>query len=153
MVVPFVRLFVTFDAGWPRRSVPDSMDDFSSHLAHTLVPLTPHIALEDLTMAQQNITVGLRSTAPTATCPQCSYSSAQVRSRYARTLADLPWGAFSVRLHLRVRRFSCKTAACPRRIFTERLPSIAPPYARRTIRWPMPQAMLPSHSAAKPATG
>jgi transposase len=33
-----------------------------------------------------------------------------------------------------VRRFVCSDATCPRKIFTERLPQVAAPYARRTTR-------------------
>jgi hypothetical protein len=39
-----------------------------------------------------------------------------------------------VRLNLHTRRFFCDEAACPRRIFTERLPEVAAPSARRTLR-------------------
>jgi transposase len=37
-------------------------------------------------------------------------------------------------LQLRVRKWFCHNRACPRRIFTERLPTIAAPWARRTLR-------------------
>jgi transposase len=39
-----------------------------------------------------------------------------------------------VRLHLRVRKFFCRQPTCSRRLFTERLPSVVTPYARRTRR-------------------
>jgi transposase len=39
-----------------------------------------------------------------------------------------------VRLQLRVRKFFCDQPACPRQIFTERLPTVAAPWARRTLR-------------------
>jgi transposase len=39
-----------------------------------------------------------------------------------------------VRWHLRVRKFFCADAACRQRVFTERLPDVARPYARRTLR-------------------
>jgi transposase len=39
-----------------------------------------------------------------------------------------------VRLQLYVRKFFCDQPACPRRIFTERLPRVAAPWARRTLR-------------------
>jgi transposase len=37
-------------------------------------------------------------------------------------------------LQLRVRKWFCRNRACPRRIFTERLPTVAAPWARRTLR-------------------
>jgi transposase len=49
-------------------------------------------------------------------------------------MADLPWGAYAVRLQLRVRKFFCDHPACSRQIFTERLPTVAAPWARRTLR-------------------
>jgi hypothetical protein len=67
-------------------------------------------------------------------CPLCHIQTPRVHSRYTRTLADLPWGTFAVRLQLRVRKFFCDNPACPRRIFTERLPTVAAPWARRTLR-------------------
>ncbi len=35
---------------------------------------------------------------------------------------------------LRVRKFFCRNAICPRRIFAERLPGVVAPWARRTLR-------------------
>jgi transposase len=37
-----------------------------------------------------------------------------------------------MRLHLTVRKFFCDASRCPRRIFTERLPELVAPWARRT---------------------
>ena len=67
-------------------------------------------------------------------CPQCSQAATRVHSRYGRTLADLPWADLPVRLQLQVRKFFCDTRDCSRRIFTERLPSVVAPWARRTMR-------------------
>src|SRR5215813_13907435 len=40
----------------------------------------------------------------------------------------------AVRLQLHVRRFFCANPQCARQIFTERLPTVVAPYARRTTR-------------------
>src|SRR5947209_2348210 len=40
----------------------------------------------------------------------------------------------AMRLQLHVRRFFCTNPQCARQIFTERLPSVVAPYARRTTR-------------------
>ncbi|HEV2461156.1 MAG TPA: ISL3 family transposase, partial [Ktedonobacterales bacterium] len=48
--------------------------------------------------------------------------------------ADLPWCGVVVHLLLQVRRFFCDQPTCPRAIFTERLPGVVAPYARRTVR-------------------
>jgi len=46
----------------------------------------------------------------------------------------LPWGAHPVRIQLTVRKFVCEKPSCERRIFTERLPDLVAPYARKTTR-------------------
>jgi transposase len=74
------------------------------------------------------------STQQVVPCPGCTVSTARVHSRYTRTLADVPWGVARVRWQLRVRKFVCTNARCPRRIFTERLPKVVAPWARRTRR-------------------
>ena len=69
-----------------------------------------------------------------AACPNCSQPSTRIHSHYQRQLADLPWAHVSVTIELRVRRFFCDNPACARQLFTERLPAIAAPWARRTQR-------------------
>ena len=49
-------------------------------------------------------------------------------------LADLPWAHYRVRLQLRVRKWFCGNRRGHRRIFTERLPTVAAPWAWRTLR-------------------
>jgi transposase len=57
-----------------------------------------------------------------------------VHSRYKRTLADLPWQGIRVYLRLQSRKFFCSNEECRQTIFTERLPTVVQPYARRTLR-------------------
>ena len=86
----------------------------------------------DTTAAQ--ITLLVRSTQPSVPCPLCAIPARRIHSRYTRTLADLPWAAYRVCLQLRVRKWLCCNRSCRRRIFTERLPAITAPWARRTLR-------------------
>src|SRR3954466_14989103 len=88
----------------------------------------------NLNPVRSTITLTLRACRITACCPLCGRRSKRVHSRYERTLADLPWGAYAVTIRLRVRRLFCRDTRCERRIFTERLPGIALPWARRTRR-------------------
>jgi len=60
--------------------------------------------------------------------------SARIHSRYVWTLADLPWSGIAVRLRVHTRRFFCDHNSCKRRIFTERLATVAESSARRTTR-------------------
>ena len=84
--------------------------------------------------ARPAITLTLRPRSRTARCPLCERRAGRVHSRYERTLADLPWGEHTVALRLRVRRLFCDNPRCERRIFAERLPGVAAPWARRTAR-------------------
>jgi transposase len=84
--------------------------------------------------AAAEITLHVTSTQACGLCPLCHIQTPRVHSRYTRTLADLPWGTYAVRLQLRVRKFFCDNPTCPRQIFTERLPAVAAPWARRTLR-------------------
>ena len=68
-----------------------------------------------------------------ALCPLCRTGSAKTHSRYARTVADLPWRGAAVGLKVRSRKFFCGNRRCPRRIFRERLPDVAA-HARKTVR-------------------
>src|SRR5207302_8865565 len=80
------------------------------------------------------ITLLVRSTQTRVSCPLCATPARRIHSRYARILADLPWADYRVRLQLRVREWFCRNRQCRRRIFTERLPTVAAPWARRTLR-------------------
>jgi transposase len=86
----------------------------------------------DDTTAQ--ITLRVQSTQISAPCPLCATPARRIHSDYGRTLADLPWAQYRVSLQLRVRKWLCHKRSCPRRIFTERLPTVAAPWARRTLR-------------------
>src|SRR6266566_3918822 len=86
----------------------------------------------DETAAQ--ITLRVQSTQTSAPCPLCATPARRIHSDYGRTLADLPWAQYRVSLQLRVRKWLCRHRSCPRRIFTERLPTVAAPWARRTRR-------------------
>jgi transposase len=80
------------------------------------------------------ITLRVQSTQTNAPCPLCATPARRIHSDYGRTLADLPWAQYRVCLQLRVRKWFCRNRHCRRRIFTERLPTIAAPWARRTLR-------------------
>jgi len=67
-------------------------------------------------------------------CPDCGKKSRAVHSRYRRHPADLPSLGRAVRVSLRVRRFYCRNAACPRQTFAERVSQLVVPFARRTRR-------------------
>ncbi len=75
-----------------------------------------------------------RSRTATPVCPGCSRPSSRLYSSYPRRLADLPWQGDRVQIEVRVRRLRCGRPGCAHRIFAERLPAVAEPYAQRTAR-------------------
>src|SRR5919205_4544359 len=106
-----------------------------THVLHTFVTTllssTPDVRLDQVTMERDTVRLELTATAPQARCPCCAVSSSSIHSRYQRHLTDLPWGVRLVRIQLTVRKFGCRNATCTRRIFTERLPDLVAPSARK----------------------
>jgi transposase len=99
-----------------------------------VLPSASSVNLTKVTIKTDYVLLQLTATALTACCPCCAVPSPSVHSRYQRHLTDLPWGTRPVRLRLMVRKFVCRNPSCRRRIFTERVPTLAPAYARRTQR-------------------
>jgi transposase len=64
----------------------------------------------------------------------CQTFSRQVHGYYIRTVQDLAWSTYSIKLEIRLCRFVCTNTTCSRRTFAERLGEQLPAYARRTTR-------------------
>ena len=69
-----------------------------------------------------------------ARCPLCGAISVSRHSRYWRTIKDLPVQGTPVTLRVRLSRWRCRNSDCKRRIFSERIPSVAAPHRQRTER-------------------
>src|ERR1700733_4638504 len=67
-------------------------------------------------------------------CPGCGARSKSRHSTYWRTLRDLSAQGAPVVINARLGRWRCRNQLCDRRIFTERVPGLASPFARRTVR-------------------
>ena len=89
----------------------------------------------DLDAERHQIIVTVCSTQAVACCPLCQSLTGRVHSRYERTLKDLPLAQFGLIIVLEVCKFFCLNETCRQRIFTERLPTIVAPWARRTLRY------------------
>jgi transposase len=98
-----------------------------------IFPDLPEVVIEQVQVADE-ITLTLRTTSPTASCPKCGTRSTRVQSRYTRRLHDLPSSGRPVCLILHVRRFVCTKSTCAQKIFAERLPELCRPHAQRTIQ-------------------
>jgi transposase len=104
-----------------------------------LAPMRFPLPAEDLILVHVEQGQGLwrlhvRAASATARCPTCQTSCSRVHSVYGRTLDDAPCAGQRVQLRLLVRRFRCEGIGCPQRLFAERLPEVADPFARRTVR-------------------
>src|SRR5215213_9576429 len=101
-----------------------------------LLPDPEHLQLDSLAIASdgRTLTFILASMQTMTCCPLCGTSTTRIHSRYTRTVFDLLWAGVLVQLRLRVHKFFCDLPECPRTIFTERLPQVLAPRARRTYR-------------------
>jgi transposase len=102
--------------------------------ALAVLPDPKLLRLDRLTPSPDALTLEVSAIQPKATCPACATPSRHIHSRYGRSLGDLPWQGVPVRVSLQVRRFFCISPSCPRQIFVERLPTVAAPYGRQTLR-------------------
>jgi transposase len=101
-----------------------------------LLPAGPPLHLETWSLDETATQLTLRLTSVQALvhCPVCRFPTQRIHSHYTRTVADLPWAHLHVVVQLGVRKFFCANGRCTRRIFTERLPQLLAPWARRTQR-------------------
>ena len=67
-------------------------------------------------------------------CPDCESLSTSRHSRYVRHLQDLPVQGITVTLRVKLSRWRCRDRGCERKTFSDLLPRIAQPFARRTRR-------------------
>ncbi len=104
------------------------------------MPTTPLVSLPealDITSVSEGtdeLLVRVTSNRSCSLCPLCSIPSHAIHSYYRRKPADLPCTGRPIRLLLTVRKFFCRNATCPRKVFTERLPELIEPASRLTSR-------------------
>lgn len=106
-------------------------------LLQHLLPGQTDLALNcwNLNTGANQIVAQLSSTQSVAACPLCHCPSHRIHSHYERTLKDLPLAQFTLVILLTVGKFFCLNDSCKRRIFSERLPTVVAPWARRTTRY------------------
>lgn len=102
-------------------------------LTNLLLPWLTWLDLDEICVNEQQIAFMLTSRQH-AVCSNCYQPSHTLHSQYQRRLANLPCTGLSVRLQVQVRKFFCRNATCRQVVFSERLSSLAAPYARRTQR-------------------
>lgn len=113
-----------------------TLDDLCAHL----LPPDDRIKFQSLIIDEPHLILVAAMISTNSTCPDCSQPTHRIHGHYRRTLADLPWATAPIELRLIVRRFRCCTCTCRRKTFAERLPTVAPLYARTTTRLTTTQA-------------
>jgi transposase len=86
------------------------------------------------------VTFRVRAKASDAACSGCRRRSSRVHARYQRQLAGLPLGGRRVRVVAHIRRFKCVSPRCPQSTFSEQIPGLTMPFARRTP--PLTEALV-----------
>ncbi len=92
------------------------------------------LKIEKISFCSDEVRLVVKTRLLKSACPSCGWQSDKAHSRYQRRLADLPWEGVAAKLILSVRKFFCLNPDCRRRIFCERLPGLAAPYAHKTLR-------------------
>lgn len=113
-----------------------TLDDLCAYL----LPPDDHIKFQSLIIDAPRLILVAAMISNSSTCPDCSAPTQRIHGHYPRTLADLPWATAPIELRVIVRRFRCRTCSCRRQTFAERLPTVAPRYARTTTRLATTQA-------------
>ena len=105
-------------------------------LLQCLLPSSSLLCLNsyEIDVDSHRLILTVSSTQAVGRCPICGSLTQRIHSRYQRTLADLPCLHFSLILLVKVCKFFCPNAECYRCIFTERLPGVVAPWARKTVR-------------------
>jgi hypothetical protein len=98
------------------------------------LPLPEGMVIGQVEITPTQLIVEVISTQPCAPCPGCGNLSDSVHCQYQRTVHDVLCGGRKVVLRLRVRKFVCRNALCPRKVFAERLPELVQPWARVSNR-------------------
>ncbi len=101
-----------------------------------LLPQSTHLQLDNyhFDLVERQIRLIVSSKQTLVPCPVCACPTHRIHSHYERSLADLSWAEYRVSWQLIVRKYFCLNQQCQQRIFTERLPEIVAPWARRTQR-------------------
>jgi transposase len=95
---------------------------------------TDQFEIEYLVVEENEIKVGVESTAQGARCPKCQQESTRLHSHYLRYPRDLAWAEWPVVVELKVKRFFCHNPSCSKRTFAEQFPDFVVRYARKTER-------------------
>lgn len=115
--------------------------------------ISPKLSIVQILPEADKVVLVARPKAETSCCPACGCENRRVHSHYTRRLSDLPWHGRVVEIRLRSKRVRYDNAECPQRIFTERLPDVVRPKARRTVRLGQSQLAIGFAAGGEPGSG
>ncbi|MDX1415340.1 MAG: transposase family protein, partial [Candidatus Promineifilaceae bacterium] len=99
---------------------------------HNSIPYTlPGLKITRTIVTPTKLIIHAEATRREICCPDCRQPSVSKHSRYIRKVQDVPVGSQMVELHIRTRRFYCRTPDCSRRTFAEQHLGIVPRRGRR----------------------
>lgn len=103
-------------------------------LKELLFPSIANVAVLSVDVNIATVRVDVQCTTAGGACTECGVWSTHVHSSYLRFPADVPSAGRKVVLQLRVRRFRCRNAMCPRRTFVEQISRLTRRYGQPTER-------------------
>jgi transposase len=109
--------------GWPA---------CTSQTIDALLPQFAAATVDSVELGADLVTFRVRAKASDAACSGCRRRSSRVHARYQRQLADLPLGGRRVQVIVHIRRFKCLNSRCAQSTFSEQIPGLTTPFARRT---------------------
>lgn len=95
------------------------------------IALSPNLKVEAVSRSGEHVQVAARGFL-VGRCPACQTVSRSRHSRYTRTVQDLPVQGTAVKAFLKLTRWRCQNHACRRVTFSEAVPDLVRPYARRS---------------------
>jgi transposase len=96
------------------------------------LPQFAAVTVDSVEQAGDLVTFRVRARAGDAACSGCGRRSSRVHARYQRHLADLPLGGRRALVVAHIRRFKCVNPRCAQSTFSEQIPGLTTPFARRT---------------------
>ena len=104
----------------------------SSRGIEELLPQFAAVMVDSIEVGADVVTFRVQARADDAACSRCRRRSSRVHARYQRELSDLPVGGLPSRVIAAIRRFKCLNRRCAQSTFSEQIPGLTTPSARRT---------------------
>ncbi|MFJ6636698.1 transposase family protein [Streptomyces sp. NPDC091376] len=129
------------------------MSEVRPQLDELLFWSVENVSVESVEVTDTVVRVEAQTTASGAACPGCGCWSGRIHGSYLRFPRDLPTAGKLVVVDLRVRRFLCVEAPCPRKTFVEQVPALTRRFGRGRSGYVRRWSRSGSRSRGGPAPG